>query len=78
MKVVTNSRYWSLTSTLMDPFRSLIAFHQSAYRLYRKHVTRSAWHPLNALAALGLAVRALGLLLGRGIQELGRTQKNET
>ena len=65
-------------SSKQAPFRSLIAFHQSAYRLYRKHVTGSAWHPLNTLAALGLSVRALALLLGRGIQELGRTQKKET
>ena len=63
------------TSSKQAPFRSLIAFHHSAYRLYRKHVTRSAWHPLNALAALGLSVRALGLLFGRGIQELGRSWK---
>jgi GT2 family glycosyltransferase len=39
------------------PIRSLAAFHRSAYRFYRTHVTGSAWHPLNAVAFAGLSLR---------------------
>ena len=45
------------------PFRSLAAFHRSAYRFYRTHVTGSAWHPLNAVAFAGLALRFSVLLV---------------
>jgi GT2 family glycosyltransferase len=54
-------------SSKQAPFRSLVAFHRSAYRLYRKHVTRCAWHPLNAVAAVGLSLRAFGLILSTGL-----------
>jgi GT2 family glycosyltransferase len=56
-------------SSRQAPFRSLVAFHRSAYRLYRKHVTGSAWHPFNVVAAAGLSLRALGLILWVGIQK---------
>lgn len=44
------------------PVRSLAAFHRSAYRFYRAHVTGSAWHPLNAVALAGLSLRFSALL----------------
>ncbi len=52
--------------------RSLLAFHRSAYLLYRKQVTGSAWHPLSLVAAVGLSVRAVGLLLWEGVRMLRR------
>ncbi|HEV8714094.1 MAG TPA: glycosyltransferase family 2 protein [Candidatus Binatia bacterium] len=55
-------------SARQAPFRSLLAFHRSAYRLYRKHLVPSAWHPLSALAAVGLGLRAASLLLWVGVQ----------
>ena len=54
--------------------RTLVAFHQSAYRIYRKHVTRSAWHPLNTVAVVGLSLRALGLI---GLTYLPRKSRLE-
>lgn len=56
--------------------RSLLAFHRSAYRLYRKHVTRSFWHPLNAVAICGLSIRALGLVGWIGVRSI-RPKLNE-
>jgi GT2 family glycosyltransferase len=58
-------------SSRQAPIRSTIAFHRAAYRLYRKHVTRSAWHPMNAVAIGGLLARACArmvstMLVGRG------------
>ncbi|HZT57758.1 MAG TPA: glycosyltransferase family 2 protein [Pyrinomonadaceae bacterium] len=47
------------------PLLSLVAFHRSAYRFYRTHVTRSAYHPLNAVAAAGLSARLAATLLWR-------------
>jgi GT2 family glycosyltransferase len=44
------------------PVRSLVAFHRSAYRFYRTHVTRSACHPLNAVAVAGLCARLAAIL----------------
>jgi GT2 family glycosyltransferase len=52
--------------------RSLLAFHRSAYLLYRKQVTGSAWHPLSLVAAVGLSVRAGGLLVWEGVRKLRR------
>jgi GT2 family glycosyltransferase len=52
--------------------RSLVAFHRSAYLLYRKQVTGSAWHPLSVVAAVGLSVRAAGLLAWEGVRKLCR------
>ena len=52
--------------------RSLLAFHRSAYLLYRKQVTGSTWHPLSLLAAVGLSVRAAGLLAWEGVRKLRR------
>lgn len=50
--------------------RSLLAFHRSAYLLYRKQVTGSAWHPLSLVAVVGLSVRAAGLLVWEGVRKL--------
>ena len=50
-------------SSRQTPFRSTFEFHRSAYRLYRKHVTGRAWHPLNAAAAAGLLLRACGIMV---------------
>ena len=50
--------------------RSLLAFHRSAYLLYRKHVTRSSWHPLNVVAMCGLSIRALGLVGWIGVRSV--------
>jgi len=54
-------------SSRQAPFRSTVAFHRAAYRLYRKHVTRSAWHPMNAVAMAGLFVRACSRITSRAL-----------
>jgi len=36
----------------------ILAFHQGAYRFFRKHYTQSGFHPLNILAFSGLCGRA--------------------
>ena len=34
------------------------AFHQGIFRYYRKHCTKSKFHPMNAVAFIGLSLRA--------------------
>lgn len=48
--------------------RAIIAFHQGAYRLYRKHYVPSAIHPMAILAAGGLALRCGWLLLTNSLK----------
>lgn len=55
--------------------RSLLAFHRSAYLVYRKQVTGSAWHPLSLVAAVGLSARAAGLLAWDGVHKLCRDRE---
>jgi len=48
-----------------DKKRSAFAiksFHKGIFRYFRKHYTRSAFHPLNLIAAVGLSGRAALLL----------------
>jgi hypothetical protein len=45
-------------SSEQAPIRSAIHFHRSAFRFYRKHVTGRALHPMNALVAPALVLRA--------------------
>lgn len=52
------------------PVRSLLAFHVSAFRLYRAHVTQSNLHPLNLLSAAGLALHFAGVLAWHGLRQL--------
>jgi len=45
-------------------FFAIKAFHQGVYRYFRKHCTKSPFHPLNLVAFIGLSARAaLQLLL---------------
>jgi hypothetical protein len=50
--------------------RCTVEFHRSAYRLYRKYVTRRTAHPLNLVAAAGLTARALVLMSTRSVARL--------
>lgn len=43
--------------------RMIVDFHQGVYRFYRKHYVRWAWHPMNAIAVVGLTARAFVLVL---------------
>jgi GT2 family glycosyltransferase len=38
-------------------FRSVVALHWGAYLYFRKQILRSVWHPLHAVALLGLLTR---------------------
>ncbi len=49
-------------SSKKDHSRSIISFHKSVYRYYRKHHLKSPLNPLNFIALIGLTVRA-GILL---------------
>jgi GT2 family glycosyltransferase/glycosyltransferase involved in cell wall biosynthesis len=59
-------------SSRQAPIRSTVAFHRTAYRLYRKHVTRSAWHPMNAVAMGGLLAHACALIVSKTLVGRGR------
>ena len=59
-------------SSRQAPIRSTIAFHRSAFRLYRNHVTRSTWHPMNAVAMGGLLTHACTLIVLRALTRLRR------
>ena len=52
-------------STRFAPVRAAVEFHRSAFRLYRKHVTGSAWHPFTTVAAAGLLTRGSLVAIAR-------------
>lgn len=56
-------------SSRLAPVRCTVQFHQSAYRFHRKHVTRRALHPMNAVAIAGLAARTLALAATRMLRQ---------
>lgn len=43
--------------------RGIIDFHKGAYRFYRKHYIGSAFSPMNAVALVGLTLRAVALIV---------------
>lgn len=44
------------------PPGQVVAFHQGAFRFYRKHMTPQPLHPMRALALIGLSLRAAALI----------------
>jgi GT2 family glycosyltransferase len=55
-------------ASLSRRFRVVAGFHRGAYRYFRKHSGRGAWHPLNAVVAASLGLR----LLLSGLVQLGK------
>jgi GT2 family glycosyltransferase len=57
--------------------RSIVDFHQGAYRYYRKWHIRSPWSPAHAAALIGLTARALIVLASEEVRwaiRRGRTR----
>ena len=59
------------------PIRSLLAFHVSAFRLYRIHVTQSVLHPLNVVAAAGLFIHLIATVAWFGVRQLSRVADSQ-
>ena len=64
--------------TLVNPrrrFLSVVEFHVGAFRYYRRHSGKPAWHPLNVLVILGLAGRFLPCILVQTVREMTGTPR---
>ena len=53
-------------------WRATIAFHQGAYRYYRKHINARSYDPTHLVVMAGLAARGALVLSTRSLRRLGR------
>jgi GT2 family glycosyltransferase len=56
-------------------FLSVVEFHVGAFRYYRRHSGKPAWHPLNVLVLVGLAGRFLPCIVVHTVREMTGTPR---